>query len=827
MHPSRHTGGPPNQAPPPPPPPPPYSQTSAESIVNESCERIKKEFQALQGQYHSIRVELEKLAAEKSELQRSSVMYYEMSWGLNVECCKQSEISKRLNNIIISILPYLNSEHQQQIATTVERAKQLSLSEVSQIVEQQFHGPHYTTTPGAGGALNPSGLGGPPPSHAGPTPGTPGLPHGLGSGAGGGGAANQGPPLHGLLPPHAGLGPHPGLPSHGGLPLHGLPPHLLPGMSLSSPPNAAGLLAMSSGAPGHPASGPGGPGSLLGGPGGPGMIAPHLLSSVGRDSLPGNRNGGLGGPVLPPDGTNGAPNMGGGGVTPNNQTSMSGNNPNLPKSQRGSIDSERRATSGSSATSERDHRDSHNSSQSSGAAKVKQESSSSKKKQRGEDRSTPRPSLGQTGINSTNSNNSSTGSNSNNNANNANNNNNVNSNTNNSSSISDDEKSDQDLVVDGNDDRVGSPVGPPHNGLCLPGDQCGAARQLPPYGAQHGFHGPPPPLNYPSGVPRGAREAFILQHGEVVCAVALSNPTRNVYTGGKGVVKVWSLMDGTGTIINKSQHQGMAKTLDRPIEELSCLSSDSYIRSCKLLPDGRTLIVGGETPPISVFDLAASGSPKKRGELPNPAQACYALAISPDSRYCYTCCNDGKIAIYDLHNLELVRKFQGHVDGASCIDVSSNGNILWTGGLDNTVKSWDVGSGKMMHSRSDVNDKSHRTSNDFAGQVFSLACSPTEDYVVAGLESSTIEVLHAAKPKFPLKLHTSCVLSLKFASSGKWFVSTGKDNHLHMIGSPSIDCPVLFQRTENASVLSCDISAESYFATGSGDNKATVYEVIY
>ena len=32
--------------------------------------------------------------------------------------------------------------------------------------------------------------------------------------------------------------------------------------------------------------------------------------------------------------------------------------------------------------------------------------------------------------------------------------------------------------------------------------------------------------------------------------------------------------------------------------------------------------------------------------------------------------------------------------------------------------------------------------------------------------------------KYVLHDHESCVLSLKFAHSGKWFISTGKDNYL-------------------------------------------------
>ena len=53
------------------------------------------------------------------------------------------------------------------------------------------------------------------------------------------------------------------------------------------------------------------------------------------------------------------------------------------------------------------------------------------------------------------------------------------------------------------------------------------------------------------------------------------------------------------------------------------------------------------------------------------------------------------------------------------------------------------------------------------------------------MESSNVEVLHHTKPdKYQLHLHESCVLSLKFAYCGKWFVSTGKDNLLNAWRTP-------------------------------------------
>ncbi|XP_017599290.1 PREDICTED: protein groucho-like [Corvus brachyrhynchos] len=167
---------------------------------------------------------------------------------------------------------------------------------------------------------------------------------------------------------------------------------------------------------------------------------------------------------------------------------------------------------------------------------------------------------------------------------------------------------------------------------------------------------------------------------------------------------------------------------------------------------------------------------------------------------------------YSFHDS---RQFQGHTDGASCIDISNDGTKLWTGGLDNTVRCWDLREGRQLQQ------------HDFSSQIFSLGYCPMGEWLAVGMESSNVEILHVTKPdKYQLHLHESCVLSLKFASCGKWFVSTGKDNLLNAWRAPY--GASIFQSKESSSVLSCDISVnDKFIVTGSGDKKATVYEVVY
>ena len=96
-----------------------------------------------------------------------------------------------------------------------------------------------------------------------------------------------------------------------------------------------------------------------------------------------------------------------------------------------------------------------------------------------------------------------------------------------------------------------------------------------------------------------------------------------------------------------------------------------------------------------------------------------------------------------------------------------------------------------------------------------------------GMASSNVDVLLINESeKYQLHLHDSCVLSLKFAHNGKWFITTSKDNLLNAMKTPY--GPRIFQMSENSSVLSCDISADAKFiVTGSGNKKATVYNVVF
>ncbi|XP_028856416.1 transducin-like enhancer protein 2a isoform X3 [Denticeps clupeoides] len=801
----------PQNRPPAPLQPPPGSSSSVAAAVAsgapqslkltypETLDRIKEEFQFLQTQYHSLKLECEKLATEKTEIQRHYVMYYEMSYGLNIEMHKQTEIAKRLNVICAQLIPFLSQEHQQQVVQAMERAKQVTMGELNASLGVRGFPPLPPTQ-----QLQVQHLS----QHA-----------------------AQGLPLG----PHPSGLPHPGLALGGGSSLLALSGAL--GAQLAAKDERAHLEAAAAAAAAADLhrDRDAGPSSMCNGE--KGRPADYLnngkkrkveekefMTDYGSDGDKSDDN-----LVVDEDPS-----------SPRSVQSYSSRENGLDKLPPSRKDAPPQASPTSLASS------------SSAASPSRSKEPPPREKSStpimkpstpiSQDSSTPGPSGppqfrplpgkpavdplesrvsvemcpagGTLGLRNS-------------------------------------------LAVQGayppgafglppagvNGDLAGaaaygaglhlvspqingaaaaaaaavaagygrSPVvgyEPPHPHMrvpALPGGLQTAASGKPAYSFHVSADGQMQPVPFPPdalhgpGIPRHARQIHTLNHGEVVCAVTISTSTRHVYTGGKGCVKVWDIS------------QPGSKS---PMAQLDCLNRDNYIRSCKLLPDGRTLIVGGEASTLSIWDLATP-TPRIKAELTSSAPACYALAISPDNKVCFSCCSDGNIVVWDLHNQTLVRQFQGHTDGASCIDISNDGTKLWTGGLDNTVRCWDLREGRQLQQ------------HDFTSQIFSLGYCPTGEWLAVGMESSNVEVLHVSKPdKYQLHLHESCVLSLKFAYCGKWFVSTGKDNLLNAWRTPYGSS--IFQSKESSSVLSCDISPDDQFiVTGSGDKKATVYEVIY
>ncbi|XP_042329152.1 transducin-like enhancer protein 3 isoform X10 [Sceloporus undulatus] len=598
--------------------------------VAESCDRIKDEFQFLQAQYHSLKVEYDKLANEKTEMQRHYVMYYEMSYGLNIEMHKQTEIAKRLNTILAQIMPFLSQEHQQQVAQAVERAKQVTMTELNAIIgvrgvpnlpltQQQLQAQHL--------------------SHA-----------------------AHGPPVQ--LPPHPS-----GLPPPGIAPVTGSSSGLLALGALGSQAHLAVKDEKNHHDLDHrdrdsSANNSISPSESLRHSEKHRSSAEYSIESKKRkaeekDSMSRYDSDGDKSDDLVVDVSNEDP------TTPRVSPAHSPPENGMDKGRclkKDAPNSPASVASSSSTPSSKTKDLGHNDKSSTPGLKSNTPTPRNDAPTPGTS-STPglRPMLSKPsgmdplasalrtpisiagsyttpfammGHHEMNGSLTSPG---------------AYASLHNippqmtaAAAAAAAAYGRSPMVSFG---AVGFDPHPPMRAPVLPTSLASIPGGKPAYSFHVSADGQMQPVPFPHdalagpGIPRHARQINTLSHGEVVCAVTISNPTRHVYTGGKGCVKIWDISQ-PGT---KS-----------PISQLDCLNRDNYIRSCKLLPDGRTLIVGGEASTLTIWDLA-SPTPRIKAELTSSAPACYALAISPDAKVCFSCCSDGNIAVWDLHNQTLVR----------------------------------------------------------------------------------------------------------------------------------------------------------------------------
>ncbi|KAF8563514.1 hypothetical protein P879_07973 [Paragonimus westermani] len=946
---------------------PPGPGTSYKFTVVETCDRIKEEFNYIQQQNHSLHLEREKLISERSDMQRICVMYYEMANGLNLEMHRQMEIAKRLSAILTQVLPFLSQEHQSQVLSAIERAKQVTMQELNSVLTAQiedaktskfFNGNNSGLMAEQLEAYKMSALSGTPPSS-------------LASG------------LHGLNMSHGVAGSSYGVPTN--------IPNSLPGVipSLSPPNNPAMSAALLNGlisAAGAPSIVPGGF-----------MVPTTGSSTLSRDSdklttsdekqraaavaaansiLLGGRPPGIGSSLLPPppnplSGILGAnvgdfpsfpgtfplaPGTGepsdatgvvsmGQGVAPNSSQQPSrsastgsgsgsvGRQSNTASGLQSAAQSAVGAlhlgisrglpgSTGSLASDEKrrkftDSRDAvgqeNGSWFSNEEYRCHPEKASSSRRSTGAQQPNSSPQLGSDSNASypTTSSAPAVGS--------------IGGSSGRSSQIS--EFSSAHRWRSSNKSTSGPGA---HSFVVLPGGQtrsCALASA--------------PGATTAPGLPRRLQHLASLPHGDVVCAVTIGpcpagrasslatasdacrgmsntasdveslaeSPGSNIassvaahfaYTGARGSVKLWDL-----AAIGASMVSGISARDIAPLFTFDCLCQDSYVRSIKLFSDSSHLVIGGESNALTLWDLNGPG--RRKAELTFEAPACYALALSPNGKLCYSCCSDGYVSVWDVHNQSVVHQFHGHVDGTSCVELTSDGNRLWTGGLDSKVCCWDmrgtparplhhiefksqvfslgltVGHSPLFVTRHQVASMSPRSGDGDSASSAGLlrdTSSPqsvegrtvivggsnktstnTGGWLAVGLESSEIEVVAIgpdgpapagmcaslrdessptvsplssytssstmSQPQhFRLTHHESCVLALRFAHHGDWFITTGKDHQVNAWRTPYGAC--LLETKEAASVLTCDISPDDKFVvTGSGDKRANLYEVIF
>uniref|UniRef100_A0A673VBC7 TLE family member 7 n=1 Tax=Suricata suricatta TaxID=37032 RepID=A0A673VBC7_SURSU len=334
----------------------------------------------------------------------------------------------------------------------------------------------------------------------------------------------------------------------------------------------------------------------------------------------------------------------------------------------------------------------------------------------------------------------------------------------------------------------------------LPGPECGQPCPSPPpseevWSLLRATPPVPDEVVVRQRVPRKSWKVGKVRHGKNVYAIAVSGLTHHMYTCGRSYIKVWD--ESALHAFNKA-----------PRAQLDFQDHQSRVLACKLLPDEQSLITGGLSRSLTLWDLAPT--PRVRAQLASTGPVCYSLALSSNAQICLACFK-GFVEIWDLQNQILIRRHEVPEYGSRCVDIA--GNKFWTGGEDTRLYSWDL--------------RSYQRVQEYHLQkeILSITHDPSEEWVLVGLRNSDTIVLHThRREKFKAFNKYIVHHNLKFASCGSYFVTT-RDESIYCLAVPSLQR--LFQAKESADILCCDVSSDNQYLVTGSKKSATVYQLLY
>ena len=176
------------------------------------------------------------------------------------------------------------------------------------------------------------------------------------------------------------------------------------------------------------------------------------------------------------------------------------------------------------------------------------------------------------------------------------------------------------------------------------------------------------------GLERSRNEA----HAGQINVLASSAEARLLASGGADrQIRLWRLSEADWTL--------------REVKRL--VGHTDWVNALVFLPDGRSLVSAGNDGLLRLWDIAAG---KEKSRLEGHDGRINALAVTPDGRNVVSASRDGTVRLWDLATGEELRRISGIAAGVASLALADEGRFVLCGTGDGQICIYGLATGKLL-----------------------------------------------------------------------------------------------------------------------------------